>query len=138
MQLESCKYDDLGKYSKVFNVNEIEYHLWIYLNPEDTRDAVFLKAYECGPNHWEDPTLPLGIFERESVCWIRAVTASLNMEPGKHTYKIMMVDRYTDTDFSLYVSYYIQDDNVDKPYVYMKSSDETNYDEDEVETFADA
>ena len=34
-------------------------------------------------------------------------------------YKLMMVDRCTDTDFSLYISYFIQDNNPEKPYVYM-------------------
>ena len=44
----------------------------------------------------------------------------LNLKSGKHTYRLMFVERYTDTDFSLYFSYIIQDDSPEKPYVYMK------------------
>ena len=119
MSLESCRYEDLAKYSKVFNINTIEYHLWIYLNPEDVRDAVFLEAKEIGPNADNSKLYP-DTFVRDSQCWIRANTMWLDTSIGKHTIKLWFVNRYTDTDFSLYVSYYIQDDNPDKPYVYMK------------------
>lgn len=119
MMLESCKYDDLPKYTKVFNTAEIEYHLWIYLNPEDVRDTYFEEAKEIGPNADNSSTLP-DTFVRDSQCWIRAVTDQINTAPGKHTIKLMFVNRYTDTDFSLYVSYYIQNDDPEKPYVYMK------------------
>ena len=118
MQLESCRYDDLAKYSKVFSKNELEYHLWIYLNPEEVRNAYFIKAREVGPNADNSKIFP-DTFEREGQCWIRVNTAYINTEVGKHTLKLMFVDSFTDTDFSLYVSYYIQDDNPARPYVYM-------------------
>lgn len=128
MMLESCKYNDLAKYTKVFNTNQIEYHLWIYMDPEDAKDAVFLEAHEVQDN---DSKVSDGVFERQSQCWIRVVTEHINTSAGKHTYKLMMVDRYTDTDFSLYVSYYIQDDNPDKPYVYMKDKEDQEDEPDE-------
>lgn len=118
MQLESCRYDDLAKYSKVFNKEELEYHLWIYLNPEEVRNAYFYRAKEIGENADNSKVFP-DTYVRESQCWIRVNTNYINTKAGKHTIKLMFVDRYTDTDFSLYVSYYIQDDNPEKPYVYM-------------------
>ena len=46
MSLNACTYEMLSKNSKVFNVDTNEYHLWIYLNPEDVRQAYFLGAEE--------------------------------------------------------------------------------------------
>ena len=119
MVLEACRYDDLAKHSKVFNLAAIEYHLWIYLNPEDVRDCYFLKATEIGENA-DNVNIYPDTFVRESQCWIRANTGYIGTETGKHTIKLWFVNRYTDVDFSLYVSYYIQNDNPEKSYVYMK------------------
>ena len=120
--LESCRYEDLAKHSKVFNVSVLNYHLWIYLNPEDVRDAYFLGAEEIGPNA-NNSTIYPDTFKRESQCWIRVNTGYIDQKIGKHTLKLSFVDRYTDTDFSLYASYFIQNDNPDKPYVYMNSEE---------------
>ena len=123
MSLEACKYDDLAKYSKIFNSKAVEYHLWIYLNPEDVRTAYFYGAEEIGPNANNSTIFP-DTFIRESECWIRVNREWISNSVGKHIIKLMFVDRFTDTDFSLYVSYYIQNDNPDKPYVYMKETKE--------------
>ena len=44
MSLQACIYDELPKYTKVFNADTAEYHLWIYLNPEDVRGAAFYEV----------------------------------------------------------------------------------------------
>lgn len=118
MCLEASIYENLAKHSKVFNKNTLEYHMWIYLDPEDVRTAFFLGAEEIGPNADNSKIFP-DTFTRENECWIRANTEYINTLPGKHTLKLKFVDRFTDTDFCLYASYYIQDDNPEKPYVYM-------------------
>lgn len=117
--LEACSYEDLCKHSKVFNKSALNYHLWIYMDPETVREAYFVEAKEIGP-HADNSKLFPDTFVRESQCWIRANMEYLDLRPGKHTIQLQMVNRFTDTDFSLYASYFIQDDNPDKPYVYMK------------------
>lgn len=116
--LQSCEYKDLAKNCKVFNLSTLNYHLWIYLNPEMVRDTYFNKAFEIGPDADNSKIFP-DTFIREGI-WIRVNMQYLNLKPGKHTIQLDFVDRYTDDDFSLYVSYIIQDDNPEKPYVYMK------------------
>lgn len=118
MQLEACTYNELAKHSKVFNSNAVEYHLWIYLNPDDVRDTYFIGAEEIGPNADNSKIFP-DTFQRQGQCWIRVNRGYLGDNPGKHTIKLNFVDRFTDTDFSLYVSYYLQVDNPKRPYVYM-------------------
>ena len=122
MKLEACRYADLAKHTKVFNALALEYHLWIYLDPEDVRTAYFIGAEEIGPNADNSRIFP-DTFYRDSQCWIRVNRGYLGDKCGKHTIKLNFVERYTDTDFSLYVSYYMQNDNPDKPYVYMHKED---------------
>lgn len=127
MSLNACYYEDLAKNCKVFNADTCEYHLWIYLNPEDVRQAYFVGAEEIGPNADNSRIFP-DTFKRESQCWIRVNKNYIGTTPGKHTIKLQFVDRYTDTDFSLYVSFHMQVDDPEKPYVYMKEpSKEVEY-----------
>lgn len=123
MCLEACHYKDLSKYCKVFNLNSLEYFLWIYLNPEDVRDTYFRGSVEMDPNSNYERLLK-GVYQRESQCWLKVNTHLINRSPGKHTVRFIFVDRRTGLDFSLYVSYYMQVDNPEKPYVYMKDSEE--------------
>ena len=136
MTLEACRYDDLPKYTKIFNCSELEYHLWIYLNPDDVRNSYFYRSKEVGPEADNSKLFPDTV-ERMSTCWIRANTEYLNIKPGKHTYKLMFVERSTDTDFSLYVSYYIQDDSPEKPYVYMKLGEQVPEPAHTIQTYAE-
>ena len=121
MSLEACRYEDLAKYSKVFNSDTCEYHLWVYLNPEDVRGAYFVGAVEIGPNADNSRIFP-DTFVRESQCWIRVNKNYIGTTPGKHTVKLAFVDTATDTDFNLYISFYMQVDNPEKPYVYMQDT----------------
>lgn len=119
MSLEACHYEDLVKNCKVFNSDTCEYHLWIHLNPEEVRDAYFVGASEIGPDADNSRIFP-DTFKRESISWIRVNKNYIGTTPGKHTVKLAFVDRFTDTDFNLYISFYMQVDNPEKPYVYMK------------------
>lgn len=123
MILEASTYEDLPKHSKVFNKSQMEYHLWIYLNPEDVRGCYFVQAEEIGPNA-DNSTIYPDTFVREGQCWIRVNFGYISKNPGKHTIKLSFVEKMTSTDFSLYVSFYVQDDNPDKPYVYMNKEQE--------------
>ena len=121
--VNACGYKDLAKNCKIYNKNELEYFTWIYLDPEDVRDATLLDVQEMndGPT---DFRYNHNVIQRKSTCWLRCITEFLNLLPGKHTYKISMINRVTDSVFSLYISYIIQDDNPDKPYKYMKEEQE--------------
>ena len=55
--------------------------------------------------------------------WLRIVFPVLDQDAGLHIYKITFVNRYTDDVVSAYISYTIQDDNPNKPYIYMRQED---------------
>lgn len=122
MSLQACIYEDLPKHTKVFNEDTAEYHLWIHMNPEDVRGCAFYEVKEIGPNADNSKLFP-DTFKRESQCWIKVKREYLNNAIGKHIYRLSFVNRETNDDFSLYVSYYMQNDNPEKPYVYMKEKE---------------
>lgn len=120
--LTSCKYCDLAKYSTVMNVNELEYFLWVYLNPDDVRDAYFIGANEV-TDEVPVPIFP-DTFTRPSTSWIRMKTDNLNTKPGLHIYRFQFVNPHTDDTFSIYANYVIQRSDVNKPYIYMKRNEQ--------------
>lgn len=123
LTLTSCKYSDLAKHSKVINVHELDYFLWVYLNPEEVRDAYFCYGCELSDNPL--PTFP-DTFKHASTSWIQIRTDHLNKEIGLHIYKFSFIDRTTGDSFSLYMNYIIQRSDQEKPYIYMKREADTD------------
>ena len=123
MSLNACAYKDLPSNSKVFNSMTIEYYMWVYLNPEDVRGCNFLRAEEITLGADHQGFYP-DTFSRESQCWIRVATKFIDTSIGNHVIRLYFVECATGTEFSLYVSYYIQNDDPEKPYVYMKKPEE--------------
>ena len=122
LTLTACTYKDLAKHSKVININELEYYLWVYLNPEQVREAFFLQGQEVNPKGKPIITF-CDTFVRPSTSWIRIKTDDLNKSVGLHIYKFSFVNPKTDDTFSLYMNYIIQREDVDKPYVYIQRDD---------------
>ena len=123
--LTASNYNDIAKHSKVVNVNELDYFLWVYLNPEDVRDAYFLSACEVIKPGQDAVTTFTDTFERKSTSWIQIKTDFINKKTGLHIYKLNFVNYTNDVTFSLYASYTIQRDDEEKPYIYMKRDNQT-------------
>ena len=121
LTLTSCRYSDLAKHSKVINVDELEYFLWVYLNPEYVRDALFLYGAEISDD--PVPVFP-DTFKRPSTSWIQIKSDNLNKSIGLHTYKFGFVTPETGDTFSLYMNYIIQRSDQAKPYISMKRNDD--------------
>lgn len=123
LQIDACEYKDIARNTPVLNLDQVEYYLWIHLGPEISSECYFYEAAELDKEH--GPIIFPDSFVRKSPTWIKVKTDSLDKSPGLHIYRLSFVDRVTDDPFSLFFGYIIQDDNPDKPYIYMKrESDE--------------
>ena len=114
----ACNHDDISKYNKIFNTNDIEYYLWIKLPdnlPSSYRifdmNEVDSKCNTCIDMMYINHTAPSKM--------ISVVSNVLNNSTGMHIYKLHVVDTVTENLHPLYISYTIQNDNVDKPYIYV-------------------
>ena len=124
LRLDACPYREIGKHTPVLNHDEIPYHLFVMLNPEMTRDCTMYEVHELDKE--DSPIIFPDTFMRVSPTWIRVITDHLNKKVGQHIYRMAFVDKITTDTFFLYFSYIIQDDNPNKPYIYMNREKPNN------------
>lgn len=127
LQLTACTYDKIASNTSVLNLDEMSYYMWIYTDPDVTSDCYFYEAAELDKEN--GPIIFADTFEQKGPSWIQVKTDFLDKEVGLHIYRLTFVDRITDDVFNLFFAYIIQDDNPDKPYVYMNRSDNKGCDQ---------
>ena len=119
----SCAYEELSCNSKVFNVDTLPDVVWIRIPDGCNLDAV-TSISELDSTHSVEYT--------RDACkpWIQVSAKLLDADVGHHVYSILMhhTELYESIDLSvnymLYFSYIIQNDNPDKPYIYMDRTSE--------------
>ena len=112
-------YDSLSN-TTVINKNGIEFYIWLKL-PDDTCNQLSLFEvidfnYASGPKNIDFSTK---LFRENHRPWIRLESSMLNLDVGYHIFRFRFVDIDLDDYISFYFSYVVQDDNPDKPYMYM-------------------
>ena len=118
--LEMASYNDIAKCCRVLNPKYLNYFIYGRLNPTLTDKYVLVDVRETTD---PDSTIWLNAFIKESPTWIKINSTLINKSIGQHIYKFTFVDTQTDDTFSQYLSYIIQDDNPETPYIYMKRED---------------
>lgn len=110
---------------KVFNKNTVEYFIYLHIPENLARDC---ELYEIEDLDHVDVLIEFrDLVQRH--CrkpWLRVESRLLDLSCGQHTYRFGFVNTVTDDVFSLYISYCIQDDNPDKPYIYMDGKEDND------------
>lgn len=123
-QLNACSYEDIPSNTPVINKANFDYFLWIHIPEEIARCYAFYQLDEMAPEHKKVPHI--GFIERDcNRPWLKITSSVLGSTVGKHLYKLCFVNQITNDLISLFFSYTIQDDNPDKPYVYMNKEDDS-------------
>lgn len=127
--LIASKHENMAKNSKQFNLAELDYFLYVQLDPP-LSSKWYLYRIEEKMKDGSLKKIPFpNTVKRESPTWLKFATDYINKSIGLHSYKLTFVDRETDISISLWFSYSIQNDNPDKPYVYMeREKDKTECD----------
>lgn len=117
-QLDAVEYKDVASNSKSFSSSEIQYHLFVRIDPNLAHefelyqvDEIREKAELAYDRHlWEhDP----------GRIWYRFRSSMLNMQPGYHIYRMSLVSTRTHDTLVRYFAYVIQSNDPYKPYDYM-------------------
>lgn len=117
--LEADTRSRLPAVTKVINRRDIEYFLWVHVPEQLAQEFELYEIWEQLPTKCL-PVNTIGAVEREGRHpWFQIASHILNKSVGMHIYKLHLVNRYTGDVLSLYFSYILQDDIVDKPYIYM-------------------
>ena len=120
-KLEACFYTQLPTYTPVFNLSTIEYFTWIHLPISCIERCGSL--FEVAEVNSSSDATAIDMTREGNKPWLKVRSSTLNLAPGQHIYKLSFVDVHTDDVFSLYISYIIQDDNPERPYIYMRRDD---------------
>lgn len=121
LYLETIYRDKISSVNKVFRRSEFDNigYLPIHLNI-DVRDYKFVSIYSLNPMNFR-------LFKEEyNMClcraWIDVPVTSLDLSIGYHLYTVQLVNIHTNDIANLYFSYTIQNDEPEKPYLYLKPS----------------
>lgn len=112
-------HSEFRQYTRIINADDLEYFIWLKIPADISNRCELFQIDEILPNKQE---IDYTIFtEREcGKPWIKVITEGLNQSIGQHIYKFSFIDRNTDEIDVLYFSYIIQNNNPDKPYIYMR------------------
>ncbi len=117
-KLEACRYKDISSNTKVFNLQSLDSIIWVHL-PEDV--SIYCELYQIDIIGDTNKEVPISRYiHREcNRPWIKINKEALDTSIGQHIYKLSFIDTSTEIIYSLFFSYIIQDDNPDRPYIYM-------------------
>lgn len=112
-------YSDVVSHTPVINKLQFEDVLWVEMLNIRSHDVTVesISDYDTGE---EIELTEEAYFRNMKSRWIRLSVDVLNSEVGMHIYKIALKDERSTDTVNLYFAYTIQDDNLEKPYVYMK------------------
>lgn len=119
--LKSYKYDECLSNSIVINLSQIHTHFLIELKDKFSHTYDIVSLNQISPKEGNNVASEVDKNQK----WIRIPKESLDLSEGSHVYEIILeqnsfYDKYLDSKSSVYFSYRIQNDNPDKPYIYMK------------------
>lgn len=130
MNFSVCKllagnYSEISSNVKLFNTNELTDYLWIKLPNRYSRPFNLIELDSIQPESCSVDITDDSVF-KENI-WVKIPKDKLNLSAGNHVYRIKLQSVYSeDTVVMLYFSYIIQDDNPDKPYIYMNRDSSTD------------
>lgn len=119
--LQADTYDNVFKSVQILNKNSLEHYLYISIPPELKDNTRIYNIEDVTSKKYLDVRL------FEHMCnriWIRVVSDILDTSAGQHLYRMRLVNTLTNDTYSLYFVYRIQDDDPEKPYIYMDSKED--------------
>lgn len=117
--LDAVLHQDLYKATKTFSIHDMEYYLWVKVDPEIAKYYKFYEFDEVDSKKVYDIHIFDFVAHEQNRIWYKFNSMVLNRDPGQHVYRMHMVNLIDGTTISLYFSYIVQREDVYKPYIYM-------------------
>lgn len=122
--LDAVPHKELPFYTKLFSIHDMEYYLWIKVQPSIAKEYRLYQIDEVGSKNVFDLSIPDICSHELGRVWFKFNSMYLNRDAGQHVYRMHFVHMRDDHTISLYFSYIVQTEVVDKSYVYMKDIEE--------------
>ena len=111
---------EVASHCVVFPISFVPEFVYVKLPAELVYDSDIVGFYEIGPMHQHGTLVPETATREELKPWLKIPSSSFGSDIGKQIYRITFQQRGTGRTFELYFSVNVQNDNPEKPYVYMK------------------
>lgn len=122
--LDAVLRKDLAFATKLFNIHDMEYFLWIKVDPTIAKVYTLYQLDEVDSTEKFDIDLKEICSHEPGRIWYKFNSIMLNRKPGQHVYRMHMVNKENETTISLYFSYIVQREDTKKTYVYMKDKED--------------
>lgn len=129
--LRCGEYNTITERVKLWNKTVISDYSEIYLRLPDNHVNHFSidSVLDINNSLQETKEVSLDSLNIENV-WIIIPKSELSLSTGNHTLKVVLDDIWSKNKFIYYASYIIQDDDPDKPYVYLHKKESISGDTD--------
>lgn len=119
--VNACNYHELPKNTPVVNKLQFEPYIWISIASARKKHLIVYEICEILEDNTKDTSNQITKYTCDKCKpWIQIQSEYMNTKVGYHLYRIGFIDPVTDDICYMFFSYIIQDDNPDKPYIYMK------------------
>ena len=121
--LQSSKLDQLPLNTKIYNAKDFSETVCVKLPPQLPRDMQLIEIYSL--DSFEDLDFTDFVTRDENRPWIDIKSSILNTAAGQHTYRMTFNRGGVNLTATCWFSYIIQDNNPEKPYIYMKRDEDS-------------
>lgn len=110
---------------KVLNKQTLNAFVYIEIPKYIAQDCVLYAVSEVCPKFVAIPDYNefISIHGDKNYPWLDVASSRLNQSVGTHVYELEYVNPDTNATFSLYFAYILQDNDPEKPYIYMQRED---------------
>lgn len=115
--IQSSQLSELPLNTKIYNSKDFDEIVCVKLPPQMPRDMDLIEIYNL--NASKDVDFADQVARDEHRPWIDISSSILDLGIGQHTYRITFAKENCKLKATCWFSYIIQDNNPEKPYIYM-------------------
>ena len=127
--IQSSQLSDLPLNTKIYNSKDFSEIVCIKLPPQMPRDMDLTEIYNL--NASEDVDFADQVTRDEHRPWIDISSTILDQTPGQHIYRMTFQKEDCKLKANCWFSYIIQENNPEKPYIYMDRNENNTPDSSE-------
>lgn len=116
-------YQESVSEGRCINVAEVSDDIYIKYPPSTSARLELSSVSQIGGK--SGTIEPTEFTQDGKTVWLKTDKANLDMSIGFHVYRFRFYDTELLANIDYYISYFVQDDDPEKPYIYMKRSAET-------------
>lgn len=121
--IQSCPLSKLPLHTRIYNSMDFSEIVCVKLPPQMPRDMVLIGIYNL--NASEELDFNDQVTRDEYKPWIDINSSILDLTPGQHTYRLTFRKEECKLNATCWFSYIIQENNPEKPYIYMKRDEDS-------------